>query len=461
MPSTENSTTSKPSPDQLQDWDRHHLWHAFTQMQEYEPLIAERGEGCFLLDVHGKRYLDGVSSLWCNLHGHNHPRLNAAITDQVARLSHATTLGMSNPPAIELAKRLAEISPGELEHVFYSCDGASAVEVALKVSFQYWQQCDEPRPGKKKYLAFGNAYHGDTLGSTAVGGIQHFHKIFGPLLFEVVRVPSPDRRCGSAGEHLTLLESVLAEQHETIAALVIEPLLQGAAGLLMQPFGYLRGVRELCTKYNVLMIADEIVTGFGRTGKMFACEQEDVVPDLMCLGKSLTAGYLPMAATLVTPEVYLAFLGEFSEQRTFYHGHTFGGNPLAASVALASLDLIKETQMLEEILPPRIEQFKQRLSQLSEHLQIGPHVGDIRQLGLMAGIELVAERNPMTAYDPSDRIGYQVCKKATGKSVWLRPLGDVVVLMPPPVISEEELDLLFDVLTESLLEVCAGALQKY
>lgn len=422
-------------------------------MQEYQPLIAERGEGCFLFDVHGKKYLDGVSSLWCNLHGHNHPRLNAAITQQVASLSHATTLGMSNPPAIELAKRLADISPGELEHVFFSCDGASAVEVALKVSFQYWQQCDDAQPRKKKYLAFGNAYHGDTLGSTAVGGIQHFHEIFGPLLCEVVRVPSPDRRHGSAEEHLARLEKVLAEQHETIAALVIEPLMQGAAGLLMQPSGYLRGVREVCTKFNVLMIADEIVTGFGRTGKMFACEHADVIPDLMCLGKSLTAGYLPMAATLVTPEVYRAFLGDFGEQRTFYHGHTFGGNPLAASVALASLDLIEQTKMLAEVLPPRIEQFKQRLSQLKEHPQIGLHLGDIRQLGLMAGIELVAERDPMTAYDPNDRIGSHICKKATEKGVWLRPLGDVVVLMPPPVISEEELDVLFDVLTESLLEV--------
>ncbi|MEQ8836868.1 MAG: adenosylmethionine--8-amino-7-oxononanoate transaminase [Lacipirellulaceae bacterium] len=449
MPTSEN-----PSPKELHDWDRHYLWHAFTQMAEYEPLIAERGEGCYLFDVNGKRYLDGVSSLWCNLHGHNHPRLNAAITQQVDCLSHATTLGMSNPPAIELAKRLADISPGELEHVFYSCDGASAVEVALKVSYQYWQQCDEPQPQKRKYLAFGNAYHGDTLGSTAVGGIEHFHEIFGPLLCEVVRVPSPDRRYGSASEHLSKLEAVLIEQHETIAALVIEPLMQGAAGLLMQQPGYLRGVRELCTKYGVLMIADEIVTGFGRSGKMFACEHEDVVPDLMCLGKSLTAGYLPMAATLVTPEVYQAFLGEFSEQRTFYHGHTFGGNPLAASVALASLDLIEETKMLAEVLLPRVEQLQQRLERLSKHSEIGPHIGDIRQLGLMAAIELVSDRETMTSYEPNERIGYHVCRVTTQKGVWLRPLGDVVVLMPPPVISEEELDLLFDVLTESLLETC-------
>ncbi|QDS99673.1 adenosylmethionine--8-amino-7-oxononanoate transaminase [Adhaeretor mobilis] len=440
--------------EELNEWDRHYLWHAFTQMAEHEPLIVERGEGCFLWDTDGKRYLDGVSSLWCNLHGHNHPQLNAAISGQLAKLAHATTLGMSNPPAIELARRLAQITPGDLEHVFYSCDGSSAVEVALKVCFQYWQQCDAPKPKKKKYLAFGNAYHGDTLGSTAVGGIQHFHEIFGPLLCEVVRVPSPDRRFGTTEEHLGKLGAVLAEQHETIAALVIEPLVQGAAGLLMQGEGYLRGVRELCTRYEVLMIADEIVTGFGRTGKLFACEHENVVPDLMCLGKSLTAGYLPMAATMVTSKVYEAFLGEYHEQRTFYHGHTFGGNPLAAAVALASIDLVEASKMLSEVLPPRIEQFCLRLQRLEQHPEIGRHLGDVRQLGLMAGVDLVADRENNIPYEAHQRVGYQVCKATTEAGVWLRPLGDVVVLIPPPVISEEELDLLFDALTQSLLKIC-------
>jgi adenosylmethionine-8-amino-7-oxononanoate aminotransferase len=261
-----------PTPAELRDWDLRHVWHAFTQMAEYDPLVIERAEGCWLVDVDGRRYLDGVSSLWCNLHGHRHPRIEAAVTEQFAKLAHATTLGMSNPPAIELAHRLAALAPGNLNHVFYSCDGSSAVEAALKIAFQYWRQCDAPRPAKRTYLAYASAYHGDTLGSTAVGGIARFHALFEPLLFDVVRMPAPDRRHGDAAIHLARLEETLAQRHEELAAIVLEPLVQGAAGMIMQPPGYLRGVRELATKYNVLLIADEIVTGFGRTGRLFACE---------------------------------------------------------------------------------------------------------------------------------------------------------------------------------------------
>jgi adenosylmethionine-8-amino-7-oxononanoate aminotransferase len=435
-----------PTPAELRDWDRNHVWHAFTQMAEYEPLIIERAEGSWLVDVDGRRYLDGVSSLWCNLHGHRHPRIDAAVAEQLAKLAHATTLGVSNPPAIELAHRLAALAPGDLNHVFYACDGSSAVEAALKIAFQYWRQCDQPRPGKRTYLAYESAYHGDTIGSTAVGGIARFHALFEPLLFDVVRLPAPDRRHGDAAIHLARLEETLAARHEELAAIVIEPLVQGAAGMILQPPGYLRGVRELATRYGVLLIADEIVTGFGRTGRLFACEHEGVIPDLLCLGKSLTAGYLPMSATLAASKVYDAFLGEYALGRTFQHGHTFGGNPLAAAAACASLDVLEEEKTLEQALPRKATRLAAGLAPLADH----PQVGDIRQLGLMAGIELVADRTMGRAFPAHERRGVQVCRRTTASGVWLRPLGDVIVVMPPLSATEAEIDLLTRVLVESI-----------
>jgi adenosylmethionine-8-amino-7-oxononanoate aminotransferase len=439
-----------PTPNELTAADRNHFWHAFTQMAEYEPLVIERAEGCWLVDVQGRRYLDGVSSLWCNLHGHRHPRIEAAIIAQLGKVAHATTLGMSNVPAIELACRLAELAPGDVNHVFYSSDGACAVEAALKIAFQYWQQCERPRAGKTKFLAFDSAYHGDTLGSTAVGGIERFHAIYKPLLFDVIRLPPPDARRGDAAFHLRELEAVLSARKDEIAAMVIEPLVQGAAGMIMQPPGYLTGVRELTKKYDVLMIADEIVTGFGRTGRMFACDHEGVTPDLLCLGKSLTAGYLPMAATIATGDIYRAFLGEYTSGRTFHHGHTFGGNPLAAAAACASLDLFDEERLLDDAIPRKAASLRRVLEPLAAH----PHVGEIRQLGVLAGIELVADRETRRPYPAAERRGYLVCKRTTAHGVWLRPLGDVIVVMPPIAIADADLELLSRVLSESINEVC-------
>ena len=304
---------------ELTDWDLRHFWHSFTQMSEYEPMVIERAEGSWLVDVHGRRYLDGVSSLWCNLVGHRHPRIEAAIVEQLGKLPHATSLGMSNVPAVELSRRLAELAPGDLNRVFYASDGACAVEAALKIAFQYWMQCPAPRPRKTKYLAYDSAYHGDTLGSTAVGGIERFHALYKPLLFDVLRLPPPDARFGDAGRHLALLEQTLQLHHEEIAALVIEPLLQGAAGMVLQPSGYLRGVRELTKKYDVLLIADEIVTGFCRTGRMFACNHEAVAPDMMCLRKSITSRTLPLAATIATDEIYDAFTCAPTKASKFIH----------------------------------------------------------------------------------------------------------------------------------------------
>jgi adenosylmethionine---8-amino-7-oxononanoate aminotransferase len=431
-----------PSPDDLRHWDRTLVWHAFTQMADYEPLILDRGEGCYVFDVDGRRYLDATSSLWCNVHGHRHPKIDAAIRAQLDRVAHVSNLGTSNPTTIQLAKRLVDLAPPGLGHVFFSDDGATAVEVGLKMAFQYWRQCSNPRPGKTCYLALGEAYHGDTLGAVSVGGVARFHELFRPLLFETLRVLAPDAYrlppgVAAAGllEHsLAALDRLLAEHHARIAALVIEPLVQAAAGIIVHPKGYLRGVRDLTQKHDVLLIADEVAVGFGRTGRMFACEHEDVTPDLFCIAKGLTGGYLPMAATLASEEIWQAFLGDHASGRTFYHGHTYGGNPLGAAAAMATLDVFQEERTLEQ-LPEKIAQLAALLAPLADH----PHVGDIRQCGLITGIELVRDRATREPYPTSDGIGRRVCEVATRRGVLLRPLGDVIVLWPPLAISLEQL----------------------
>ncbi len=303
--------SNRSTTDELRLWDRRHHWHAFTQMAEYEPLIIERAEGCRLIDIDGREYLDGASSLWCNVHGHRHPRIDAAIRDQLGRIAHCTSLGMGCDTTVRLAKRLAENAPDDLEHVFFSSDGSSAMEVALKMAFQYWRQRDDPRPAKSKFIALGEAYHGDTIGSASVGGIPRFHALFKPLLFDVIRAPLPDPRRLPAGtppesaaaHYLNELEALLRRHHTEVAAMIIEPIVQCAAGMVMHPPGYLRGVRELTRRYDVLLIADEVAVGFGRIGTMFACEQESVVPDFLCLGKGLSAGYLPMSATITNSNI--------------------------------------------------------------------------------------------------------------------------------------------------------------
>ncbi len=446
-----------PAREELERWDREVVWHAFTQMAEYEPFIIDRAEGCLLFDLDGNSYLDAVSSLWCNLHGHRHPRLDAAIRGQLEHVAHTTLLGGSNPTTIELAARLIEVTPPGLQHVFFSDDGATALEVALKMAFQYWQQRRDPRPAKTKFVALSDAYHGDTIGSVSLGGVARFHQMFDPLLFETLRVPAPNmyRRPSeiSGAEALVYylgeVEKLLEAQHEQIAALVVEPLVQCAAGMLVHPAGYLRELRRLTRQYDVLLIADEVAVGFGRTGTLFACEQEEVSPDLLCLAKGLTAGYLPMAATITTTEIWKAFLGEYRESKTFYHGHTYGGNPLGAAVALASLEVFREERVLER-LPPKIER-------LAEHLQTIarlPHVGDVRQRGLIAGIELVQHCATAEPYPWEDKRGAAVCQYARSHGVFLRPLGNVIVVMPPLAIELDQLDRIAEVVTEGIRQAC-------
>jgi adenosylmethionine-8-amino-7-oxononanoate aminotransferase len=439
MPGGQNQLTRE----QLEQCDRETVWHAFTQMAEYEPLLIERGAGCRLYDIDGNEFIDAVSSLWCNLHGHRHPRIDAAIVEQLGRVAHTTSLGASNSTTVRLARRLVEITPPGLNHVFFSDDGATAVEVALKMAFQYWQQRPDPRPAKTSFLALCDAYHGDTLGGVSVGGVARFHDLFAPLLFDVVRVATPRTfrlPPGVTSEtatayYLSELELALAANHQRLAAMVIEPLVQGAAGMIVHPPGYLRGARELCRRYDVLLIADEVAVGFGRTGRMFACEHEHVSPDLLCLAKGLTGGYLPMAATLATDAIWQAFLGRHEESRQFFHGHTYGGNPLSAAAALASLEIFAKEGVLEK-LPDKTSRLSQHLASLSTLAA----VGNVRQCGLIGAVELVADRETGRAFDWRERRGWRVCEHARRQGVLLRPLGDVIVIMPPLAISNEELD---------------------
>ena len=446
------------SIDQLKLWDSEHVWHAFTQMANYEPLVIDSASGCVLTDIQGNTYIDAVSSLWCNVHGHQHPVINAAIRQQLDQVAHVTSLGMSNPTTIQLAKRLVDITPENLNHLFFSGDGSSSVEVAMKMAFQYWQQKSEPRPNKTQYVALGSAYHGDTLGSVSVGGVQRFHEMFKPLLFDVLRLDSPDTYRLPDGVttaqdatqfYLNQLESLLQQHHSTIAAMIIEPVVQGAAGMIMQPPGYLAGVRQLTQKHDVLLIADEVAVGFGRTGAMFACNHEDIQPDLMCLAKGLTGGYITMAATLATTEIWKAFLGDSS--RTFYHGHTYSGNPLAAAAALANLDIFETEQTMVNVRE-RTKQLADLLKPLTDH----HHVGDVRQRGLIVAIELVADKDNKTSFENIGASGSAVCKAALEQGVWLRPLRDTIVIMPPLSISESEVTKIVTVVEQAICGVLDG-----
>jgi adenosylmethionine-8-amino-7-oxononanoate aminotransferase len=401
--------------------DRRHVWHPFTQQQgwceEEPPIVVDHAEGTNLVDTDGNVYIDGVSSLWCNVHGHRHPAIDAAIRAQLDRVSHSTMLGLSHEPAIRLAEKLVEIAPDGLQRVFYSDSGSSAVEVALKMAFQWWAQQGERQ--RTDFVCLQNAYHGDTLGAVSVGGMDVFHSSYRPLLFDTWQA-----RSGDAGH----LERLLTDHRQRVAAVIVEPLVQGAAGMLMQPPGYLRRVRELCDEYGVLLICDEVATGFGRTGRMFACDHEQVTPDLMCVGKGLTGGYLPLAATLTTERVYEGFLGRFDECRTFFHGHTYTGNPLACAAGIATLETFERERTIER-LEPKIELMRRLLSHRIATL---PGVVEVRQRRLMVGIELMQR-------PAKERLGHRVALAARRRGAIIRPLGDVVVLMPVLAISDADL----------------------
>ena len=424
------SGPARADHDALVEADRAHLWHPFTQQRDWageQPVIVERAEGSDLIDTHGNRYIDGVSSLWCNVHGHREPRIDAAIRDQLDRVAHSTMLGLSHPPAIELASRLVDIAPPGLTRVFYSDSGSTATEIALKMAFQYWRQHGDDR--RTRFVSLREAYHGDTIGSVSVGGIDLFHATYRPLLFDTLSAQP-----GDVEDMRRLLEAHPGE----IAAVILEPLVQGAAGMIVHPEGYLRAVRELCDEHDALLICDEVATGFGRTGRMWACQHEDVAPDLMCIAKGLTGGYLPLAATLATERIYDGFLGDHTDYRTFFHGHTYTGNPLACAAALATLDVFEEDQTLER-LQPKIN----LLADLLEPIAARPDVSEIRRRGFMTGIELIG-------YPAELKIGHRVTLEARNRGAIIRPLGDVLVLMPPLSISETDLTRLLEITTAAI-----------
>ena len=453
-----------PDAADLTGLDHAHLWHPFTPMQQWRqqpPLIIERGDGPYLIDSDGRRYIDGVSSLWCNVHGHNVPYLNAAVRDQLDKIAHTTLLGLASPPSTELAGRLADITPAGLNKVFYSDAGATAVEVACKMAVGYWFHGG--RGEKNGFIAFSGAYHGDTTGAMSVGYSESFHRPFASMVFPVTFVPAPGastivpggdcfasddehRVAAAATKSLDALAATLEQQADQTAAVIIEPVMQGAAGMICQPPGFVAGVRELATKHDLLMIADEVATGFGRTGAMFACEHDEVAPDIMCLAKGITGGYLPLAATLCTDDVEQAFCGPIGARRTLYHGHTYTGNPLGCAAALASLDLFGQTNLLAHI-----RRSAAIITDRLAALQSSNHVLDIRQRGIMVGIELGADRAAGRKLDPDEQPAARLCLAMREKGLIIRPLGDVIVLMPIPAMPHDVLNHMLDIVIESVL----------
>ena len=449
----------------LREWDNQFVWHPFTPMLAYRdenaPII-EAADGFFLIDVEGRRYLDGISSLWCNVHGHRVPEIDRAVREQLDRVAHTTLLGLSSVPSIELARELIARAPRGLSKVFYSDSGATSVEVALKIAYQYHAQKEGApvAPRRDRFLCLGSAYHGDTLGTVSVGGIPLFHSVYRDLLFKTVTVPSPvtfrTPRGSTPAAYLdhcySELERLIVENRDRAAGFVIEPLVQGAAGMLVHPPGYLARVRMLTREHGIPLIADEVAVGFGRTGTLFACEQENVCPDLMCVAKGLTGGYLPLAATLATDEIYNAFLAPPEEGKTFFHGHTYTGNAVACAAALASLRLIDENQVVDNVRA-NAQRIEARLSAIKSL----PIVGDIRQKGTMVGIELVRDRATAEPFPAAQRMGHQVTLAARRRGVILRPLGDVVVLMPAPAMPADLIDRLCDVAIESIEEAALAS----
>ena len=425
---------------QIAQLDRRHLWHPFTQQRDWESAdqpVIERADGTDLIASDGTRYIDGVSSLWCNVHGHRHPLIDSAIRQQLERVAHSTMLGLTHPPAAQLAERLVAIAPPGLQRVFYSDSGSTATEIALKMAFQYFQQ--QGATERTAFVSLADGYHGDTLGAVSVGGIDLFHSAYRPLLFDSHQVQP-----GDAGE----LERLLGGHGPTIAAMIVEPLVQGAAGIRVQPPGYLRAVRDLCDRHGILLICDEVATGFGRTGTMFACEQERIAPDFLCLGKGLTGGYMPLAATLTTERVYEGFLGAHEDYRTFFHGHTFTGNPLACAAGIASLEVFEQESTLLR-LQPKVRLLGDLLSDVAAM----DEVTEVRGRGFMIGIDL-------GEHDPALRIGHRVSVEARRRGAIVRPLGDTVVLMPPLSITKADLTRLVVITVEAIRAASESAYPK-
>ena len=470
--------------------DHQFVWHPFTQMKNWlarEPIVIVSGRGAVLRDAHGREYLDANSSIWTNLHGHNHPKLNAAIGRQLKKISHSSALGFANEPASLFAAKLIDVvtrGPGDkatdrndaiplspcppvsLSKVFFSDDGSTAMEVALKLAYEFTRRSG--RSQKPRFLSLEGAYHGDTVGAVSLGHIDRFHQAYSGLLFKTDKVTSPycyrcpfnraqPERRDARGyvkckrECVSLVEEKVAQQRKQknpYAAFVVEPLMQGAAGMIAHPEGYLREVAKIIRGDGALLIADEVMTGFGRTGSLFACHKEKVQPDLLALAKGMTSGYLPMAATLTTQRIFDAFLGEYEESKTFFHGHSFTGNQLGAAASLASLDLLQT----QSSITARTKIEASLLDALSDLWSL-PNVGDIRQVGLVAGVELVRDWRTRKAFDWRERAGIRVCEAMAKRGVLTRPIGNVIVLMPPYCTTPAQLRRMVNALHESVAEV--------
>jgi len=444
---------------ELREIDFKHLWHPFTQQQDWfaaDPLIIERGEGVELIDICGRRYLDGVSSLWCNVHGHGVPELRAALHEQVDALCHSTLLGLSHVPVLELTQRLVPLLPKPLERVFYSDSGSAAVEAAIRMSIEWWQKQGGAASRKTKLVSLFSGYHGDTLGSVGLGYLPAFHRALSPVVVQSLKVNPPHMLRYERGlcaedalsQSLAEAEQLLAGQQDEIAAFFIEPIVQGAAGIWVQPLEYLQEIVRLCRKHHVLLIADEVATGFGKTGKMFACEHASVEPDIMVIGKGLSAGYLPISAACASEQIFSGFLGEPEKGKTFFFGQTFSGNPLAAKVAAANLDYFAKNRVLEK-LPQRIAHFARELRAKAACLS---HVFEVRSFGLMAGIELTKTPGTWIPYALNERAGSRIVAAARNKGAIIRPLGNVMVLMPALAMNEEQLSRLVNIAVQAVAE---------
>ncbi|MDQ0216740.1 adenosylmethionine-8-amino-7-oxononanoate aminotransferase/lysine--8-amino-7-oxononanoate aminotransferase [Oikeobacillus pervagus] len=441
------------NPQQLFEKSKKYMWLPFTQMTDYErdPLIIESGDGVRLKDIYGNEYLDGNSSLWLNVHGHRKKEINDAIIKQLDTIAHSTLLGAANVPSILLAEKLIEIAPEPLSRVFYSDSGAESVEIAVKMAYQYWQ--NKGIKGKTKFVTLSNGYHGDTVGTMSIGSIEIYHKVYTSLLFDALVVPFPSVYHHESSdeqvvcqEGLQLLRDLFEEHHEEIAGMSVESMMQGAGGMNIMPKGYLKGVEALCREFDILLIVDEVATGFGRTGKMFAVEHEDVHPDIMTMAKGITGGYLPVAATLTTEKVYEAFYGEYEEMKTFFHGHSYTGNQLGCAAALANLEIFKNEKLVEQA-----SQKAEYVKELLQEVKDLEHVGDIRQLGLMCGIELVKDCQTKEPFPWELRVGYQSTLKMRELGMITRPLGDVVVFMPPLAATFEELKDMVEILKQGII----------
>lgn len=442
------------------DWvqaDLKHIWHPCSQMKDYEelpPIIIDHAEGLYLYDLDGKRYIDVVSSWWCNLLGHCNRRINQAVKDQLDRLEHVIFANFSHAPAITLCEKLSEVVPAGLTKYFFTDNGSSAIEAAMKMSFQYHAQTGKPQ--KKRFMALTDAYHGETVGALSVSGVDLYSEMYKPMLLDVIRAEGPDcYRCpfGLQREHchaecFNQVEQKLEEHGDEVCAFIVEPLVQAAAGMKIYPPVYLQKLRQACDQYEIHLIADEIATGYGRTGKMFACEHAGITPDIMCLSKGLTGGYMPMAVAITTESIYDAFYADYNEGKAFMHSHTYCGNPLACSAAVEVLNILKEEQILEQAADHALYLNRLFQDQFHDH----PYVGEIRSIGLIHALELVADKDTKRPFQSELRIGYQIYKKALERGVLLRPLGNVIYLNPPLVMSKHDMD--------EVVAVCAACIEE-